>query len=53
MRLAHVMNIYEQVPFEHPTQFLHAVLSADRSSREQVNNKTIVTERQIYANKDH
>ncbi|WP_429843920.1 IS21-like element helper ATPase IstB [Brevibacillus sp. FIR094] len=35
MRLAHVMNIYEQVPFEHPTQFLHAVLSAERSSREQ------------------
>lgn len=50
MRLAQVMNIYEQVPFEHPTQFLHAVLSSERSSREQ-GKPTIVAKSQIYTDK--
>ncbi|MBD1373998.1 ATP-binding protein [Hazenella sp. IB182357] len=35
MRLAHVMNTFENIPFENPTQFLIAVLSEEKSAREQ------------------
>jgi DNA replication protein DnaC len=34
MYFAHVMEVYEQIPFENPTQFLHDVLVEEQQARE-------------------
>lgn len=33
MCLTHIMNVYETIPFENPTQYLQAVLNSEQSGR--------------------
>jgi DNA replication protein DnaC len=42
MRLAHIMDVYETIPFENPTQYLHDLLNAEQRGRDQMRIRKLI-----------